>query len=115
MLTVFQLEQLQAAYEHAMQGGQALHLMPGSFAYLRKTTPNCFKGQAQLAHLFDQDKERLTRTARKFGVRVIKIEHPGTHRQHIDLCGMPLQAALKQAERDKDSHKSGLQSNPTKP
>jgi len=92
-MRVFDQREIRAAYAHSIAGGQALHLMDGRFAYLCRDTPSCFKGRRQLAHLFDQDRERLERTARQLGVRVIRVEHPGTHRQHIDLCGQPLERA----------------------
>lgn len=94
-MKVFQQNELLAAYAFAKEGGQALHLMAGSFAYLRKDTPACFKGRRQLAHLFDQDRKRLEATARKLGVRKILVERAGDpRRQHIDLCGKPLERAL---------------------
>ena len=42
-MKVFQQNELMAAYAFAKDGGQALHLMAGSFAYLRKETPACFR------------------------------------------------------------------------
>lgn len=95
-MKAFTLKELRLAYTEAASGGQALHLMPGSFAYGRRDTPSCFKGRDQIAHLFDQDRDRLIATARRFGVRVIKVEWPGSYRQHIDLCGVPLERALKE-------------------
>lgn len=95
----FEQNELLAAYDHAAAGGQALHLMSGRFAYIRSDTPSCFKGRAHLAHLFDQDRERLIATARRLGVRVIKVERPGARGQHIDLCGKPLERALALANQ----------------
>lgn len=95
----FQQRQLQEAADHAAIGGQALHLMSGGFAYGRKDTPNCFKGRSQIAHLFDQNLGRLKETARRLGVRVIKVERLGHKYQHIDLCGMPLTRAIREATR----------------
>jgi hypothetical protein len=69
--------------------------MPGSFAYGRADTPNCFKDRTQIGHLFDQSKERLISTARKLGVRVIRVERDGQRGQHIDLCGKPLARAVE--------------------
>ena len=97
-MRVYQTKELPAAYEHAAQGGQSLHLMSGRFAYLRKDTPSCFKGRGQIAHLFDQDTSRLAATARRFGVRIIKVERQGERGQHIDLCGKPLERALAEAQ-----------------
>ncbi|MDD2765609.1 MAG: hypothetical protein PHE83_16730 [Opitutaceae bacterium] len=93
-MKLFQQRELPAAYAEALAGGQALHLMAGSFAYLRPDTPSCFKGRRQIAHLLDQDRTRLIATARRLGVRVIRVEKEGTHQQHIDLCGHPLTRAL---------------------
>lgn len=95
-MKIFQQRELQAAYANAAAAGQALHLMSGSFAYRRKDTPNCFKGRDQIAHLFDQDRERLIVTARRL-VRVIREEREGTLRQHIDRCGRPLERAMAEA------------------
>lgn len=96
-MKVFQQREIREAYQHARDGGQALHLMDGRFAYLRRDTPAVFKGRDQIAHLFDQDMNRLIATAKRLGVRVIKVEHPGTHRQHIDLCATPLTKAMAEA------------------
>lgn len=96
----FRQNDLGRAYQHARDGGQALHLISGRFAYLRRDTPACFKGRTMLAHLFDQDVRRLEATARALGVRVIKVERPGTERQHIDLCAGPLARALELVRRD---------------
>jgi len=97
---IFQQRELQAAFAHAAAGGQALHLMSGAFPSLRRDTPGCFKGRAQIAHLFDQDRARLVSTARKLGVRVIKVERDGAEGQHIDLCGQPLNRALAMAGKE---------------
>ena len=90
----FQQSEIAAAYDYAKSGGQALHLMGGWVASLNSRTPKCFKGRNVIAHLFDQDSQRLISTARKLGVRVILVEHLQTSRQHIDLCGRPLERAL---------------------
>ena len=99
-MKVFQQRELHLAYACSAGGGQALHLMDGSFAHMQARTPNCFKGRRQIAHLFDFDAERLAKTARRLGVRKILIEHPGTHRQHVDLCGKPLERALAAAKHE---------------
>lgn len=99
LFCVFEQRQIREAYQFAADGNQALHLMDGRFAYLRDDTPICFKNRRQLAHLFDQNKDRLIRTARRFGVRVIRVEREGTHQQHIDLCGKPLDRALELAKQ----------------
>jgi len=87
------MRELEAAVAFAAAGDQALHMMPGSFAHMRKDTPGCFRRGGQIAHLFDTDLVRLVATARRLGVRIIKVERGGTPRQHIDLCGKPLERA----------------------
>lgn len=94
-MKAFSQRELREAYAYAASGGQALHLMSGRFAYLRKDTPSVFKGRDQIAHLFDQNEVRLIETARRLGVRVIKVERRGTPQQHIDLCAGPLDRALR--------------------
>jgi hypothetical protein len=95
---IFAQHDLKAAYAHAAEGGQALHLHRIVFA----RSPKCFRDAVargeDIAHLFDQDAARLEATARRLGVRVIKVEHPGTARQHIDLCGGPLAKAKREAD-----------------
>jgi len=90
--------QQREAIAHAAEGGQSLHIIDGSWANLRSDTPQCFKGKRQIAHLFDQDAERLQSTARKLGVRVVRIERRGQPGQHVDLCGKPLGRAQAQCE-----------------
>ncbi len=98
-MRVFQQREIKEAEAHAAEGGQALHLMSGRFAYLRDDTPSCFKGREQIAHLFDQDVARLAATARRLGVRVVLIERRGQEGQHVDLCGRPLERALAECEQ----------------
>lgn len=68
--------------------------MSGRFAYMRRDTPRCFKGRHTIAHLFDQNRERLVATALHLGVRVIRVERQDSPGQHIDLCGSPLDRAI---------------------
>lgn len=94
----FTQDQVEAAVEHARQGGQALHLH--RLIVDRRKAPSCFvravdKGE-DIAHLFDQSYFRLIATARRLGVRVILVEREGEPGQHIDLCGAPLRAAIKE-------------------
>ena len=91
----FSQSEVAEAKAHAMQGGQSLHVH--RIIVDRKKAPRCFgaaidRGES-IAHLFDQDAERLRKTAKKLGVKVIVVEHEGTPRQHIDLCGSPLKKA----------------------
>ena len=97
MLT-FQQRELLLAYACSQSGRQALHLMDGSFALMQSRTPNCFKNRGQIAHLFDMDAVRLARTAGRLGVQKLLIEHPGTVKQHVDLCGKPLARALAESK-----------------
>lgn len=99
-MRIFEQRQIREAKDHAVSGGQALHLMSGRFAYLRSDTPLCFKGRGQIAHLFDQDRQRLEATARKLGVRKVLVERVGAPGQHVDLCGKPLERALALAAED---------------
>lgn len=98
VMRVFRDWEIDEAIAYAAQGGQALHLHRVIVDESR--APRCFvqavrRGE-DIAHLFDQDAGRLARTARRLGVRVIKIERTGTARQHLDLCGKPLQRAIGQ-------------------
>lgn len=93
----FETKQILAAYEHAEGGGQALHVMNAQLAIGgRKGVPSCFHKSKLVAHLIDYDRDRLEKTARRLGVRVIKVERAGGRGQHIDLCGGPLQRALQE-------------------
>lgn len=107
-MKTFPRRQIREAMAHAAEGGQALHLMEGSFAYLRADTPSCFKGRREIAHLFDQEKTRLIATAKRFGVRVIKVERDGQPGQHIDLCGKPLERAKTLAKQEEFEEAHGL-------
>lgn len=98
-MKIFEYREISQAVEFAKGGGQAIHLMPGAYAYGRNDTPSCFKGRKQIAHLFDQDKARLVKTAKRLGVRVIKVEREADPGQHIDLCGRPLERALSEAKQ----------------
>lgn len=90
-MKLFTQEQLYEAREFAGQGGQALHCHTFNVGH------PLFARYPEIAHLFDQDKERLIKTARALGVRVIKVEHEGEANQHIDLCGKPFERAKAQA------------------
>lgn len=87
--------ELKEALAFAASGGQALHLH--QIIVNRKKAPRCFVNAVDrgedIAHLFDQDKDRLIKTAKQLGVRVILVEREGAKGQHIDLCGKPLTLA----------------------
>jgi hypothetical protein len=81
---------------HVKAGGQALEQWDKSYTYGPRA-PACFRGK-DFVKLYDQDKLRLIETARGFGVKVIKVDRPGTLYQHIDLVGAPMRKALAAAE-----------------
>lgn len=95
-MKIFQCREVQEAKAHALAGHQALHLhqIIGDW----DKAPACFKAAINrgedIAHLFDQDEMRLVATVKKLGVKVVVVEHPGTPRQHVDLCGGPLKKAI---------------------
>lgn len=91
-MKVFAMKQIREAREYSLQGDVALHL------HTINSGHPMFKRYPVIAHLLDQNKERLIKTARKLGVRVIKVEREGEPFQHIDLCGKPFQRALAMAE-----------------
>lgn len=96
-MKVFQWRELKEAMAFAADGGVAIHLHKIVFP----NSPTCFKRAVaageNIAHVFCRDRELLESLARRHGVRVIKIEHPGTNRQHVDLCGKPLASLLNVA------------------
>jgi len=95
-LKKFEVRELKEAIAHAANGHQAVHL----HTICPPTAPLCFKKTISqgkpIAHLFDNDVDRLIRTVKVLGVNVIKVEREGTDKQHIDLCGKPLDKLLKQ-------------------
>jgi hypothetical protein len=96
---IFECFEVKEALQYAALGGQALHVH--RIIVDPKRAPRCFvnaicRGE-EIAHLFDRDDERLKATARRLGVRIIKIDREGTPRQHIDLCGAPLRKAIRLA------------------
>jgi hypothetical protein len=96
----FRERELAGALAWSRGGGQSLHEV-GRWATVRPGCPQVFKRGTGIAHLFDQDLDRLVLTAKDFGVRVIKVERAGEEGQHIDLCGKPLakaEAACEQGE-----------------
>lgn len=97
---------LVSAYAHAKAGGQALHLVNHSGG-IYQNAPKCFQRAKEFGHLFDQNRQRLESTARRLGVRIIKVSHSGTHRQHIDLCGAPLAKAKSEAGISDDGDGNG--------
>jgi len=94
---------LRDAEAYAKEGGQALHVWdPGPKRY--PGAPGVFQRTRPWAHLIDYDLGRLTRTARRLGVRVIKVGREGDRLQHIDLCGKPLEQAMSLCEENEEKH-----------
>ena len=92
-MKLFSHMDIHAAYEYSAAGGQALHVWNPGGGW--PGAPSCFaRNTKQWGHLMDRDIERLERTARSLGVRVIKSSRIGQRGQHIDLCGAPLQRAV---------------------
>jgi hypothetical protein len=92
---------VEAAIAYAEAGGQALHVwLPGEWAELDRV-PIAFKrNKDKWGHMFDLDRERLERTARRLGVNVIVVDRHGTRSQHVDLCGGPLERAIRQCTEE---------------
>ena len=78
-MKIFDQKELKEAFSFADEGGQSLHLMNHSGgAY--PGAPQCFKRTRTFAHLIDADLERLIATAKKMGVRRIKVSREGVQR-----------------------------------
>lgn len=97
----FTVWEIHEAYAYAEEGGQALHTY--RIIVDRARAPECFvravDNGEDIAHLFDQNTERLKTTARALGVKVVFIDKAGTPRQHVDLCGGPLKKALAMCKK----------------
>ena len=94
----FEMKEAVEAQDFADEGGQALHVCETTVK-LGPAAGCCFSEVRRWAHLIDRDADRLAKTARRLGVRVIKIGRPGARGQHVDLCGKPLEKAMKECER----------------
>lgn len=96
----FAFRNLKHALGHAANGGQAIHL----HRIVRSDSPACFRQAVQrgeyIAHMFDRDEARLIRTAIRLGARGFRVERRGTPKQHVDLCGGPLRAALRECGKN---------------
>lgn len=90
-MKTFQMREIAEAKQHAANGEQALHLHNITAGH------PLFKRYSEIAHLLDQNKQRLIATAKRLGVRIIKVEREGTPYQHIDLCGKPLAKAKQES------------------
>lgn len=85
-----------ATLAHVVAGGQALEKWGKAFTH-GPNAPACFRGK-DFVKLYDHDRDRLIKTARRLGVRVVKVDRPGGDWQHIDLVGKPMERALREAE-----------------
>jgi hypothetical protein len=95
-LILFPGKRSAACIAHVEAGGQALEQWDKSYT-MTPTAPRCFKGK-DFAKLYDDNACRLRATARRLGVRVVKIDHPGEPgKQHVDLVGRPMRRALAEA------------------
>jgi hypothetical protein len=103
---IFTQSQVLAAREHAMHGGQAIHL----HRMLGLNPPQCFardvRAGKDIAHVFDQNTARLIATAKKMGVRVILVDRLNSAHQHIDMCGKPLEKLLQLAGYEPEDRSS---------
>jgi len=90
----FESKDIAAAMDFAEAGGVALHVWKGAWPGKK---PRCFRDGQDWGHLFDMNPKRLVATARRLGVRVIKVSRIGGRGQHIDLCGKPLAKAIQEA------------------
>jgi hypothetical protein len=93
-MRLFRVLDLREAYRWAAAGGQSLHLHPFAGANSPAPFRQARAAGDMIAHLIDWDRERLCRTARAFGVKSVYIHHGNSPRQHVDLCGRALKAAL---------------------
>lgn len=90
-----------AAMDFAAAGGQALHVFDSTWATRVRPLRGAFRIYGVYAHLMDNDRDRLIKTARMLGVRKIVVDRVGRRGQHVDLCGAPLNRAIAQCEKEK--------------
>lgn len=107
-MKIFLQREIREAYAHALAGGVALHVCQ-SRGLVREGAPGCFQRSEQFAHLFDQNYDRLIGKAKRLGVRVVRPQHCGTYRQHVDLCGKPLERAIEWAHRWAEKEKQAAE------
>ena len=104
MMRLFKHREVKEAIAFALAGGQALHVWHPSEEW-RRRAPIAFRGPGPWAHLLDQDLKRLVQTAKRLGVKVIKVGREGTDHQHIDLCAGPLCRAFLEIEPQPEERK----------
>jgi len=81
-MTIFPLALEADALAFAAAGGQALHVLgvsPG--------------------RLYDQDLPRLVTTARRYGMRDVRVHRTSTPRQHVVIIGLPLVSACMDGQQ----------------
>lgn len=101
----FEQREIREAQDYAGEGGQALHVwMHDPEAALEyRRAPRVFRENTPWAHLFDQDEERLVKTVKRLGVRIVKVERRGQRGQHVDLCAGPLKKAIAMCVQEDDN------------
>lgn len=91
----FVAKEIRAAIGFSLAGNMALHLHTLGVG---KAAPAVFRTAVAsgywIAHLFDQNAERLVRVACELGVSQVVIDRRGEAAQHVDLCGNPLARAF---------------------
>ena len=109
-MKVFTQWEVEEAVRYAEDGGQALHLHKIIVDYDK--APSCFvkavRSGKDIAHLFDQNRERLEQTVRRLGVNIVVVEHAGQPGQHVDLCGGPLERAKRLCRKRRGGEKGLL-------
>lgn len=93
-MKLFKQREVREAIAYAQAGGQALHLFK---AMPNMPAPRVFGAYPLWGHLIDYDEARLVETARRLGVRKIVVGRKGRRGQHVDLCGAPLERAIREA------------------
>jgi hypothetical protein len=91
---IVRFSNIREAIQHAESGGISLHVWKHPRGYPHDI-PKCFEQSESWGHLFCQKIELLERVARRFGVRNVVVSKIGKLRQHVDLCGKPLEKAIE--------------------
>ena len=99
MFKIFRQRQLKDAMEFVANNPDkfAIHLHRIVF----DNSPGCFHKAVQsgypIAHVFCRSLPKLIALAEDAGVKKLFVHFPRKERQHIDLCGKPLEYVLTQA------------------
>jgi len=92
---LFRMNELPLAYEWVARGYQAVHIFYWPSELCRdKVFKKLAKRGEPFGHLLDRNADRLIDSAYKLGIREPRLQSAGTRKQHIDLCGAPLLAAV---------------------